>query len=508
VRWLEDRREHFIATVHAREQLHDLELAADRDGRLLGLRDRMLLDLGAYNPSNMINAYNTVAHMFGMYQVPAARWEVAGLLTNKTPHAPYRGAGRPEAVYAMERLLERLAQTLDLDPAEVRRRNLVPAEAMPYATGVLYRDGQPVVYDSGDYPRLFERALELLDYDGWRARQQRQRGSTRLIGIGLASYIEGTGVGPFESGSVTVDPSGQVRVATGSCSQGQGHATTFAQIVADALGVPLERIEVVGGDTATLPYGFGTVASRSLVVGGTAVAQAADRVAAKAIRVGAQLLEAAPDDLTLSEGLLQVRGAPERSLGLGQIVAALTPALAPRYGEAPGLSEEAYFTPPTVTYASGVHATVLEVDVETGQVEILRYVVVHDCGRVVNPTIADGQVVGGVAQGLGGALFEDLVYDAQGQLLSSSLLDYLLPTSCDLPALVLDHLEFLSTRNPLGVKGLGEGGAVGPPAAVANAVEDALRPFGVVVRETPLGPNQIRALIRGRGRTTALPASS
>lgn len=309
-------------------------------------------------------------------------------------------------------------------------------------------------------------------------------------------YVEGTGVGPYESGSVTVDASGRVRVATGSASQGQGHATTFAQIVAERLDVPLEQIDFIGGDTAAIPYGGGTAASRSIVTGGSAVAAAAQRVREKALRVGADLLEAAPDDVDVVAGAVQVKGAPQRVLTLAQIAQALLPGRDRPGGEAPTLSDESYFEPPTVTYASGVNAVVVEVDVETGTVNLLRYVVVHDCGRVVNPMIVEGQVAGGIAQGIGGTLYEDLVYDAQGQLLTATLMDYLLPTALEVPSLEQDEVVCFSPRNPLGVKGLGEGGAIGPPAAIANAVEDALRSYAVTIHETPLSPERLRAMLR------------
>jgi aerobic carbon-monoxide dehydrogenase large subunit len=496
VKWVEDRREHFLATAHAREQLHEIEVAVDRDGRLLGLRDNFLMDSGAYNPLGLVLPYNTAVHLFGPYEVPTAEISGKAVVTNKTPHAPYRGAGRPEAVFAVERILERVAQALALDPAEVRLRNLIPAAAMPYDIGLTYRDGVKIVYDSGDYPAMYRQALELIDYAGWRAEQRRGLPDGRRIGIGLTGYVEGTGIGPFESGSVTVETSGRVRVATGAASQGQGHATTFAQVVADTLGVPFEQVEVTTGDTGPIRHGFGTVASRSMVTAGSAIANAASGVRAKALRVGAELLEVALDDVDLTAGQVHVKGAPERGLPLGAIARALLPGQPRPRDEAPGLSEETHFEPPTVTYASGVHVAVVAVDPPTGQVELLRYAVVHDCGRVVNPTIVDGQVVGGVVQGIGGALLEDLVYDEQGQLLTTSLMDYLLPTTTELPEILLGHQEHLSPRNPLGVKGLGEGGAIGPPAAIANAVEDALREYGVAIRETPLSPNAVRALLR------------
>ena len=503
VRWTEDRQEHLTAAIHDREQIHEIELAADAEGRLLGLRDRILFDMGASNLLGLVLPYNTMAHLFGPYEVPSAEIEARAVLTNKTPRAAYRGAGRPEAVFAMERALERLSATMGIDPAELRLRNLVPADRMPYDTGLLYRDGHPLTYDSGDFPAMYRRALELLEYDRWRARGgegQHPSASDRLIGLGLAGYIEGTGIGPFETGSVSIDPVGRVHVATGSCSQGQGHATTFAQVTADVLSVPLEQVEVVGGDTDAILHGFGTLASRSMATGGSAVAIAAARVRDLAREAGAELLEVSPEDVELVEGAVRIKGAPGRAVSLGRLAQYVENRGPTESGQVGGLRAEERFEPPTVTFASGVHAALVEVDVQSGQVTMLRYVVVHDCGRVVNPTIVDGQVAGGVAQGLGGALYEEIVYDESAQILTTSLMDYLLPTASEVPGLVVEHHEHLSPRNPLGVKGLGEAGAIGPPAAVANAVEDALRHLGVVVRETPLSPSRVRAMIRAAGQ--------
>jgi carbon-monoxide dehydrogenase large subunit len=429
---------------------------------------------------------------------------VRGVLTNTCFTTPYRGAGRPEAVFAMERIIDRLARKLGLDPCDVRMRNLVPAAAMPYDTGLLYRDGHAQVYDSGDFPELLRRARAKIDLDGLRIRQRSTKADGRLLGVGFAMYVEGTGMGPFEGAVVRVLPSGRVRVATGAASQGQGHRTAYAQIAADALGVPIASIEVIGGDTAEIGFGIGTIASRSTVTAGNAVHRAATQVKQRALSLAEQMLEASAADLEIVDGEVRIRGVPERGLALREVAKAAAGAVL-RQG-APGdglLAETAYFIPPTVTYASAAHCAVVSVDPVTGTVTLERYLVVHDCGRVVNPMIADGQVVGGVAQGIGGALFEHLVYDEAGQPVSGSFMDYALPIASSLPAIELDHIESLSTRNPLGVKGLGEGGAIGPPAAIANAVEDALQSFGVVVRRGPLSPERVHALIAAKGEKTA-----
>ncbi|GIX47524.1 MAG: dehydrogenase [Candidatus Tectimicrobiota bacterium] len=495
VKWIEDRREHFMASIHSREQIHDVEIGATRDGRLLAFRDRLLVDQGAYNPWGIVQPYNSVAHMLGPYRIPHFTAEACMVLTNKTPHAPYRGAGRPEAVFVMDRALDRLAQALGLDPAELRRRNLVRPEEMPYDTGQLYRDGEPLVYDSGDFPQALERALEAIGYADFRTEQEALRARGIYRGVGISAYIEGTGIGPYEGATVYVDATGGVLVVTGACSQGQGHETTLAQIAADAIGVPLERVTVVSADTAGLPMGIGTFASRSAVVAGNAVHEAATRVRQKLVRAAAALLEAAPDDIDIDEGNAFVRGAPQSAVPLAQVVRAALPTYASPGPVEADFEATVYRHVPTVTYASAFHVALVEVDVDTGVVTLLRYVVAHDCGRVINPMIVEGQICGGVAQGIGGGLYEELRYDEGGQLLTASFMDYLLPGATEVPPLQLIHLEFPSPRNPLGIKGVGEGGAISPPAAIANAVEDALRPFGVCVRQTPLSPERVRHLI-------------
>src|SRR5579885_872369 len=489
VKWIETRREHLQSATHSREQWHEAEIAASAEGTILGFRDRFLLDQGAYNPWGIVQPYNTIAHMLGPYRVRHAAFEARSVVTNKTPHAPYRGAGRPEAVFVMERMLDLAARRLGMDPADVRRRNLIRPEEMPYDVGLLYRDGNPLVYDGGDFPAELEQALRAVGYAEVRRAQPEERRRGVYRGVGLAAYVEGTGLGPFESATVRLDSGGDVVVATGACSQGQGHETTFAQIAAQILGVEVDRVRVAGGDTDAVPTGVGTFASRSLVMAGTAVASAAQELRRKLVR-------AAAADVEISQGRAVVRGAPGRGLSLAELVQSSLPTFqGPRVADAV-FEATALSTVPTVTYASAVHAAVVQVDPETGTVTIERYVVVHDCGRAVNPLIVEGQVHGGVAQGLGGALTEAVLYDGAGQILTASLLDYALPRASGVPRIVTLHRETPSPRTPLGAKGVGEGGAIAPPAALANAVEDALAPFGVRITGGPLTPPLLVALLQ------------
>jgi carbon-monoxide dehydrogenase large subunit len=496
VKWIETRREHLQSSTHSREQLHEAELCATRDGALVGFRDRILLDQGAYNPWGIVQPYNTIGHMLGPYRIPHAAFEARSVVTSKTPHAPYRGAGRPEAVFVMDRMLDLLARELVLDPAELRRRNLVRPDEMPYDVGLLYRDGNPLVYDGGDFPDALAQALRAADYQGFRGTQAELRTRGIYRGVGISSYVEGTGVGPYEGATVRLDASGKVLVATGACSQGQGHETVYAQIAADALGVALEDVTVIGGDTDAIPFGVGTFASRSTVLAGNAVAASGAAVRAKLVRAAARLLEAAETDLLVEEGRVFVRGSPGRALTFAGIVRASLPTFDQPAAVEPDFEATIYQGVPTVTYASAVHVAVVEVDPETGRVRILRYVVAHDCGRVVNPMLVEGQIHGGVAQGIGGGLAEEIAYDEAGQLLTGSLMDYALPRADELPFIETVHLEHPSPRNPLEVKGVGEGGAISPPAALANAIEDALAPFGVRVSEGPVTPARIVALLR------------
>jgi len=516
VKWIEDRFEHLRSATQSRDQAHEIELALRADGTILGLRDRFTIDMGAHNPAGVVQPYNSAAHLIGPYRVPAVDVLTECYFTNKAPLAPYRGAGRPEAVFAMDRVLDCAARELGLDPADIRRRNLVSAAEMPYDTGLLYRDAQPLVYDSGDYPACLEQALDLIDYDAVRREQPALWARGVYRGVGLSAYVEGTGVGPFEGASVRVAADGQVWVYTGAASQGQGHETTFAQVAAERLGLSIDQVTVVPGDTFGVDRGVGTAASRSAVVAGTAIALASEDLEQQLRNLAADALEAAPTDLELRGGAVRVVGTPDRAVSFAQLAAIATgkgsSTLAGAGGPAAddhlhtpehaagGLEATHYFEPSTVTYANAVHAAQVEVDVETGMVRLLKYVVVHDCGRVINPMVVDGQIHGAVAQGIGGALLEELVYDENGQLTNASLMDYLLPTIDAIPPFALGHQESLSPRNPLGVKGLGEGGTISPPAAIGNAVEDALRPLGVEVRDAPLTPERILSLIEAARR--------
>jgi carbon-monoxide dehydrogenase large subunit len=496
VKWIEDRQEHFMAAAHARHQVHQISLAARRDGTILGLRDRIWLDLGAYSAWGVVLPYNTVAHLVGLYRIRNFAVDVKAVVTNKTPNAPYRGAGRPEAVFAMERAIDCLAREIDMDPADLRRRNYIRPEEMPYDLGMPYRDGNPLVYDSGDFPATLDAALQAAAYAEFRREQEALRRQGVYRGIGIAGYVEGTGIGPYEGATVRIDFTGRVMVAAGAASQGQGHETAFAQIAADALGVPMEWVTVVGGDTDAVPFGVGTFASRSAVTAGSSITVAAAEVRQRLIEAAAHLLEADSVDIAIEDGKVAIRGVPASARPLGEVVQACLPTFARAGMAEPRFEASAYYHVPTVTYTNAVHVAVVDVDVGTGEVRLLKLVVAHDSGRVINPLIVEGQVHGGVAQGIGGALYEELVYDEQAQLLTGSFMDYLVPTAMELPCMETVHLETPSPRNPLGIKGVGEGGAIAPPAAIANAVEDALAPFGVRITRTPLGPAQVLSLLR------------
>ncbi len=496
VKWIESRREHMSGAAHARHQIHAISLAATGDGTILAVRDRIWLDLGAYNVWGVVLPYNTVAHLIGPHRIKSMRVDVQAVVTNKTPNAPYRGAGRPETVFAMDRIVDCLARELRMDPAEIRRRNYIRPDELPYDFGMPYRDGNPLVYDTGDFPDALEKALETAGYRQFRAEQSLLRARGVHRGIGISGYVEGTAIGPFEGATVKLDLAGRVIVATGAINSGQGHETSFAQIAADALGVPLDWVTVIGGDTAAVPFGVGTFASRSAVTAGNSIADACREVRTKLTRAAAVLLEAGPDDIEIDDGRVFVKGSPGSAVDLARVIQASIPTFAKPGVASPDFEATAYHHVPTVTYASAVHVAQVEVDVATGRVTLLRYIVAHDCGRVINPTIVEGQVHGGVAQGVGGALFEEMVYDEAGQLLTGSLMDYAVPKAEDLPLIETVHLEFPSPRNPLGVKGLGEGGAISPPAAIANAIEDALAPFGVRITETPVTAARIVALLQ------------
>lgn len=494
VRWIEDRREHLMSATHSRDQWHDLEVAFDNDGRVLALRDDYLVDCGAWNPIGSGVAYNTAVHLTGPYKIEslAVRGRIA--VTNKVPNAPYRGAGRPEACFAMERTIDLVARTLGIEPAEVRRRNMIRAEEMPHEVGLLYRDGEPIVYDSGDYPQALELALEAVGgVPAFRERQAAARREGRHLGLGIGCYIEGTGVGPYESALVRIEPGGKVYVTGGAAPQGQGMETIFAQIAADIWKVTPDDVVVSLADTSAIAVGFGTMASRSTVTFSGAIHQASGKLREKVFAIAATMLECAPADLELRDGGVGIVGVPGRKVSLSDVARAARPGWdhgRPEGVEA-GLEETSYWEPPTVTWSYAAHTAIVEIDRETGRVAIEDYAIAHDCGVVVNPLLVEGQIRGGTVQGLGGILFEGIAYDANGQLLSGSLMDYALPAATDVPGMQVAHLHSPSPLNPLGVKGVGEGGAVAPPAAIANAVCDALSQFGVEVNATPVRPEQL-----------------
>jgi len=494
VRWIEERREHLMSATHSRDQLHDVEVGFDEDGRILALRDDYVVDCGAWNPIGSGVAYNTAVHLTGPYKIENLAASGKIVVTNKVPNAPYRGAGRPEAAFAMERTIDLVARTLGLESAEVRRRNMIRAEEMPYRVGIPYRDGEPIVYDSGDYPGALQEALDAVGgVAAFRRRQSEARCEGRYLGLGIGCYIEGTGVGPFESAFVRIDPSGKVYVSCGASPQGQGMETIFSQVVADIWRVAPEDVVLTFADTAAIAIGFGTMASRSTVTASAAIHQASARLREKVFAIAANLLECAPADLELRDGVVGVVGVPGAAVSLAKVAQAARPGWEnPRpEGVEAGLEETYYWQPPTVTWSYAVHVAIVEVDRETGRVSIDDYAVAHDCGVAVNPMLVEGQVMGGTAQGLGGILCEAIVYDTNGQLLTGSLMDYALPTASDIPAMRIVHQHSPSPLNPLGVKGVGEGGAVAPPAAIANAVCDALVPFGVEVNATPIKPEQL-----------------
>jgi carbon-monoxide dehydrogenase large subunit len=482
--------------VHAREQWHFIELAVRNDGTILGMRCDVLSDQGAYTRSlGILCPSLTAAGLPGPYRFYNYECNVRVALTNKAPAAAYRGAGQPEAVFATERIVDRLAQELNLDPAEVRRKNFIRPDEFPWEVGT--ESAQvPVIYDSGSYEAGLDRALELAGYEEWRRKQSEERSTGgRCLGIGLAAYVMLTGLGPHESNLLRVDPSGQVALVTGASPHGQGTATALAQIVADELGIEPGAVSVSHGDTRAIAYGVGTYASRNAVVAGNAAYVSAQQVRQKALALAAHLLETSVDDVVLRDGGVEVRGAPARRLSLGELAAAAAPGSPLPAGMEPGLENTHYFLAPRATFASGLHIAVVEIDPDTLNVTVLDYAVVSDAGPLINPLIVDGQVVGGVAQGIGGALYEELAYDEYGNFQAASLLDYCMPTARQIPPVKIAHLYTPSPLNPLGVKGLGEGGAMAPPAAIANAVEDALRHLGVEINATPITPSRLASLL-------------
>jgi aerobic carbon-monoxide dehydrogenase large subunit len=498
VQWVEDRREHLMAANHSRQQYHEVEIGVRRDGTIVALRDRFTVDLGAYiRTHGVVVPELTIALLPGPYRVSNYECEALCVMTNKTPTGTYRGPGRYEGTFVRERLIDRVAAALELDPADVRRRNFIDAREMPYEVGGATL-GQKTVYDCGDYRSAFEQALAAADYKAARAEQARARGEGRYLGIGFGCVLEKAGLGPWEYARVEVDGTGRVVVYSGVAAVGQGIETTLAQVVADQLQMSADDVTVVHGDSARVPFGIGGFASRGAAVALPAALEAARKVRDKIFLIAAGLLEAHAGDLVLEAGAVHVRGLPERAVTLRQLARAAVPGPP---GMEPGLQAAHFFEAPRMTYPYGTHVALVEVDPDTGRVLLRKYVVTYDVGRAINPMIVGGQIAGGLAQGLGGAIFEELVYDDQGQPLATTFMDYLVPTAMDMPeGTIVKILEETPTPlNPLGVKGVGEGGSSGAGAAIANAVADALAPLGIAITELPLSPDRIAGLVRQRG---------
>ena len=493
------RREDFLATTQGRGQINDVEAAVARDGTVLALRARTVADLGAY--LEILTPYAgmlTGRLLTGPYRIPAARYELTSVFTNAMATAPYRGAGRPEATYLLERTMDAIARSCGLDPAEVRRRNLIRPEEFPY------RAPSGLVYDSGQYEAALDRALAMVDYKRFRDLQRRARDDGRHLGIGFSTFMETAGVGPskttpipgWESATVRVETSGKITVLTGTSPHGQGLETAFAQIVADRLGVAMDDVAVLHGDTAIVAAGVGTFGSRSIAVGAPALVASVDKVLDKARRIAAALLEAGADDIVVDRDRFVVRGVPDRATTLADVAAAAWSAKALPASMEPGLEATTVWDPPNFTFPSGTHIAVVDVDLESGAVRLLRVVAVDDCGRVINPLLVEGQIHGGLAQGIGQALWEHMAYDELGQCLTASLMDYAVPKADALPSWELDRIETPSPVNPLGVKGCGEAGTIGSTPAVVNAVIDALAPLGVTHLDMPLTAPRVWSAIQ------------
>ena len=497
IKWIEDRRENFYATTQERGQIHDVEIALSRDGHILGLKDIFLHDTGAYDPYGLTIPLNTQCHAMGGYDIKNFTTEVSVVFTNKTLVTPVRGAGRPQGIYVIERLLDAASKELGIDPVEIRRRNLIPADAFPYEHGIIDQAFSPLILDSGNYWPVMQKALEMIGYEKFiRDEQPRLRQDGRYVGIGITPFIESTGVGPYEGARVTVEASGKIFVATGVGTQGQGHFTTFAQVVAEQLGVAVSDVRIVSGDTAEFHWGTGTFASRGAVVAGNAIHAAAVIVRRKVLELASKQLDTPEDELELEGGRVRVADIPNRSISLAELANLANPlrgAVEP--GTEPGLEATAYFGPRYGATAFGAHAMILEIDPETMMIEIKRYVTVEDCGTVLNPLILEGQIHGGVSFGIGNAYYEKLHFDENGQLLNASFADYLIPSATEMPRIEVGHVETRSPLNELGTKGVGEAGTIPVPALFAQAIENALADRGLEILESPLSPNRLYELL-------------
>ncbi|HXV83037.1 MAG TPA: xanthine dehydrogenase family protein molybdopterin-binding subunit [Candidatus Binatia bacterium] len=499
VKWSEGRSENFRATIHGRGQLGEVEAAVKKDGTILGLRYKVIADIGAYHQlfTPAIPPF-TGLMLSGCYKIPAISMELTAVFTNKMSTDAYRGAGRPEATCVIERMVDRIAQELKLDRVKVRKKNFPKPSEFPFKTAT------GLAYDSGNYELALAKALKLAGYQKLRRDQKQLRSRGRYMGIGLSTYVEICAMGPkgmWEYGKVEVEPNGKVKVLSGASPNGQGQETSFAQIVADELGVEIDDITVVHGDTASVPRGIGTFGSRSMAVGGTAIYQSAQKVKEKAREIASHLLEVDPDDLNFAEGRFSVKGVPKKGFTVQQLAQAAQVAKSLPKGMEPGLAADAQFEPDNFTFPFGTHICVVEVEPQTGKIEIKKYIAVDDCGKVINPLLVDGQIQGGIVQGVGQALFEEVIYDENGHILTGSLMDYALPRAADLPRLNLARTETPTPVNPLGIKGIGEAGSIGSTPAVVNAVVDALAPFGVEHIDMPLTPQKIWLLCQEKKAT-------
>ncbi len=507
VKWAEDRRENYVATIHGRDHITDLEVAAKKDGTILAFRGKTYANLGAY-ASLAAPGVPTILHglmLAGCYTVAAVDYTVYGVLTNTTPVDAYRGAGRPEATYLIERMVDLVAFKIGLDPVEVRRRNFIPKDKFPYtvATGISY--------DSGNYQGTLDKAVAMIDYEGFRRQQAAARKQGRYLGVGFSTYVEICGLGPspvagavgFQGGLygaavVRIAPTGKVQVYIGESPHGQGEETTFAQVVGDQLGVPMDDVEIISGDTALTPMGWGTYGSRTTAVGGGAIVAACGKLIEKGKKIAAHLLEAAEADIVFNDGRFSIRGSPDKMKTIQDVTLQATLAWNLPAGVEPGMEASAFYDPPNFAYPFGAHVCTVEVDADTGVVKLLRYVAVDDCGKIINPMIVDGQVHGGITQGIAQALLEEAVYDRDGQMLTASMLDYAVPKAFHMPRFETAHTVTPSPHNPLGVKGVGETGTIASTPAVANAVMDALAPLGITHLDMPFTPRRMWHAIHGR----------
>jgi aerobic carbon-monoxide dehydrogenase large subunit len=504
VKWTESRRENFQATIHGRDQIDDLEVAVKRDGTILGLRCHVIADLGAYYQllTPLIPTL-TGLMMTGCYKIPAARMEITGVFTNKMATDAYRGAGRPEATYLIERVMDLVAAELKKDPVEIRRKNFPQSKDFPYATPT------GLIYDSGDYQKALDLALKVADYKKLRQEQAKLRKDGRYTGIGVSTYVEICGMGPssampaggWESATVRVEPTGRVSIMTGSSPHGQGQETTFAQMGADILGIDPSQVQVIHGDTSVVPYGIGTFGSRATAVGGTAVYKSLQKLKEKLARIAAHIVGSDPKRMVFADGKISVKDSPKKSVAFGQAVSAAYVAKTLPADMEPGLEATTFFEPTNFTYPFGTHICVVEIDAETGDVKLTRYVAVDDCGNVINPLLVEGQVQGGIVQSVGQALLEEAVYDEQGQLITGELMDYALPRASDMCWIETERTVTPTPVNPLGVKGVGEAGTIGATPALAGAVADALAPFGVHHVDMPFKREKVWQLMRKGSRS-------